>query len=109
MNKKIVLIGFYNEKALGVRYLANALTKAGYDPTIVFFKRYNSEKPELTTERELELLRDLIKKENPFFIGMSVMCSLYLEETDKVGAMIKENFDVPCVWGGLHSSVSPSV
>ncbi|MBR5260893.1 MAG: radical SAM protein, partial [Oscillospiraceae bacterium] len=29
----------------------------------------------------------------------------YLEETDKVGAMIKENFDVPCVWGGVYATL----
>ncbi len=105
MNKKIVLIGFYNEKALGVRYLANALTRAGYDPTIVFFKRFNSEVPENTTQCEVDLLRDLIKKVDPLFIGMSVMSSLYLTESDKVADMIRENFHVPCVWGGVYATL----
>jgi len=105
VNKKIVLIGFYNEKALGVRYLANALTKAGYEPTIVFFKRFNSEVPEIATEQEIALLRDLIGKVEPLFIGMSVMSSLYLAESDKVAAMIRENFDVPCVWGGVYATL----
>ena len=105
MNKKIVLIGFYNEKALGVRYLANALTKAGYEPTIVFFKRFNSEIPESATQCEVDLLRDLIKKVDPLFIGMSVMSSLYLTESDKVARMIKENFTVPCMWGGVYATL----
>ncbi len=105
MNKRVVLIGFYNEKALGVRYLANALTKAGYEPTVVFFKRFNSAVPEPATEQEIALLRDLIKKVDPLFIGMSVMSSLYLTESDKVAAMIKESFDVPCVWGGVFATL----
>ena len=66
-NKKIVLIGFHNEKALGVRYLANALTKSGYEPHVVFFKRFNSEIPESATEQELDLLRDLIGKIDPLY------------------------------------------
>lgn len=105
MNKKILLIGFYNEKALGVRYLANSLTRSGYEPTIVFFKRFNSEIPESATETELNLLRDLIKDVDPLFIGMSVMSSLYLETTDRVTAMIHENFDAPCVWGGVYATL----
>ena len=29
MNKDVLLIGFYNQRALGVRYLANALNLMG--------------------------------------------------------------------------------
>lgn len=105
MNKRVVLIGFYNEKALGVRYLANALTVAGYEPTVVFFKRFNSAVPEPATEQEVNLLRDLICKVDPLFIGMSVMSSLYLTESGKVAEMIKENFTVPCVWGGVFATL----
>jgi len=107
MNKNIVLIGFHNEKALGVRYLANALTNSGYEPTIVFFKRFNSEIPESVSSAELDLLRDLIKRVNPLFVGLSVMSSLYLETTDKVTEMIRSNFDMPIVWGGVYSSLEP--
>ena len=105
MNKKIVLVGFYNEKALGVRYLANALTCAGYEPTVVFFKRFNSEIPEIATEREVELLRELIARVDPLFIGVSIMSSLYLTESNKVIDMIKKNFTAPCVGGGVYATL----
>ena len=61
-NKKIALLAFHNEKALGVRYLANALDKNGYEPYVIFFKGFNSEIPESATECEMGLLRDLLKK-----------------------------------------------
>ena len=107
MNNKIVLVGFYNEKALGVRYLANALTKHGFDPTIVFFKRFNSEVPEETTEREVELLRELVETTDPLFVGLSVMSSLYLSESGKVNEMLRKNFDFPVVWGGVYATLEP--
>ena len=60
--KSVLLIAFYNGKALGVRYLAKALKKKGYETNIVYYKGFHSSKPSKTTDRELELLIDLIKK-----------------------------------------------
>jgi anaerobic magnesium-protoporphyrin IX monomethyl ester cyclase len=60
MNKNVLLIGFYNEKALGVRYLANALNTKGYNAHILYFKEFNSVYPSKASERELDLLEDLI-------------------------------------------------
>ena len=107
-NKKIVLIGFHNEKALGVRYLANALTLSGYEPHVVFFKRFNSEIPESATEQEMTLLQELIARIDPLFIGMSVMSSLYTETTDRVSDMIRAKFpSTPLVWGGVCATLNP--
>ena len=106
--KKICLIAFHNEKALGVRYLANALDKNGYEPYIIFFKGFNSEVPESATAREMELLRDHIRRIDPLFIGLSVMSSLYTETSDKVSAMLKKEFpDTPKVWGGVCATLNP--
>lgn len=107
MNNKIVLVGFYNEKALGVRYLANALVSHGFDPTIVFFKRFNSEVPEIATEKEVDLLRELVEKTQPLFVGLSVMSSLYLSESGKVNRMLRENFNFPIAWGGVYATLEP--
>jgi len=107
MNNRVLLVGFYNEKALGVRYLANALTEHGFEPTIVFFKRFNSEVPEETTETEVELLRRLAEKTDPLFVGLSVMSSLYLSESGKVNAMFRERFDFPVAWGGVYTTLEP--
>ena len=57
-NQRVLLIGLHNEKALGVRYLANAAEAAGYEAHILFFKGFNSETPEPATENELRLLRE---------------------------------------------------
>ena len=107
MCKSILLIGFYNEKALGVRYLANALRKEGYTPHVLFLKRFNSIKPEKVSNKELELLVDLINKINPSYIGLSVMSSLYLESIYLVSNKIREKFDIPTFWGGVYSTLFP--
>lgn len=43
--RKVMLVAFYNKKALGVRYLETALVQGGYDVRTVFFKDFNSVTP----------------------------------------------------------------
>lgn len=106
-NNKVLLIGFYNEKALGVRYLANAIKEHGYEPHVLFFKGFNSIQPSKATEKELELLRNLIQEIDPCFVGLSVMSSLYLETIQLVNDTIKEHFKVPVAWGGVFATLMP--
>lgn len=107
MSKNVLLIGFYNEKALGVRYLADALTTNGYNAYILYFKEFNSISPSKASEKELKLLEDLINQIKPSYIGLSVMSSLYLESVYLVNNKIKEKFDIPIIWGGVYSTLFP--
>ncbi|WP_427339357.1 B12-binding domain-containing radical SAM protein [Caloranaerobacter sp. DY30410] len=107
MGKTVLLIGFYNEKALGVRYLANYLKKHGYIPHILFFKKFNSIKPSKASSKELDLLEELIKKIKPSYIGLSVMSSLYLETIFLVNDRIREKFNIPIIWGGVYPTLFP--
>lgn len=107
MGKSILLIGFYNEKALGVKYIARELEKEGYEPHILYFKRFNSNTPEIATEHELGLLEGLIKDINPSYIGLSIMSSLYLESVYMVNNRIKEKFNIPIIWGGVYPTLFP--
>jgi len=107
MGKTVLLLGFYNEKALGVRYLANELKKEGYEPHILFFKEFNSVEPSKASNKELELLEDLIRKIKPLYIGLSVMSSLYLESVYLVNNRIREKFNLPIIWGGVYPTLFP--
>ncbi len=106
-NNNIMLIAFYNKKALGVRYLETALSAAGYQVYTVFYKDFNSVHPQPTTAEELNLLRDHIAVVDPLFIGMSVMSSMYLETVDAITNIIQENFSIPIVCGGAFASLAP--
>lgn len=107
MERPVLLIGFYNKKALGVRYLERALKTAGYETVVVFFKDFNSVKPQPVTDKELDMLKELILNVNPGIIGMSVMASLYLETVYSVNDMLKSNFKIPLVWGGVFPTLFP--
>lgn len=105
--RNIVLIAFYNKKALGVRYLETALRDAGYHVKTIFFKDFNSVSPKPASDRELELLCDEIWKEDPILIGFSVMSSMYLDTVHQVIDSIREHFSVRTACGGAFASMFP--
>lgn len=107
MSKNILLIGFYNEKALGVKYLANGLIKNNYQVHTLFFKKFNSVNPKKATSEELSLLEQLISTLKPSYIGMSVMSSLYLETVYQVNDCIRKTTDAPIIWGGVYPTLFP--
>ncbi|WDV45061.1 radical SAM protein [Clostridiaceae bacterium M8S5] len=107
MSKKVLLIGFYNEKALGVKYLANSLKRNNYEVHILFFKKFNSVNPKKATKEELDLLKKLIEDIKPSFIGMSVMSSLYLETVYQVNKCIRDTTDSKIIWGGVYPTLFP--
>ena len=105
--KTILLISFYNPKALGIRYLEKSLIDAGYHVYIIFFKTFNSRKPSSATQIELELVKDVVNRVKPGVVGLSVMSSLYLETVYIVNGYIRSNFEIPILWGGVYPTLFP--
>lgn len=105
--KTVLLVAFYNVKALGVRYLETALGKHGYHVVTVFYKTFNSVRPRPTTEEELELLCRKIAGCTPVLVGLSVMSSMYLDTVNRVLHAVKGNFTIPVVCGGAFASMFP--
>ncbi len=108
MNKtRVLLIAFYNRKALGVRYLEAALLRAGHDVRTVYYKDFNSVHPRQTTDGELALLKKEIAAYGPALIGLSAMSSMYLDTVNAVMEMIAGSFSIPMVCGGAFASMFP--
>ena len=107
MNNRVCLISFYNAKALGIVYLENALRLAGYEVTVIFFKKFNNICPKAVSTAELDHLCALIKEQNPVAIGLSVMASLYLDTVRQVSRQLRETFPIPIVWGGVTPTMFP--
>ncbi len=105
--KKVVLVAFYNKKALGVRYLEAALERAGYQVRTIFYKDFNSVHPRPTTARELELLRSEIRTFQPVLVGLSVMSSMYLDTVYQVMDTVRQDALAPIVCGGAFATMFP--
>jgi len=106
-DKDIVLVAFYNKKALGVRYLESALRSNGYKVHTIFFKDFNSIHPQKATNIELELLVKEVGKYSPVLIGLSVMSSMYLETVDNVIETLQRHISSPIVCGGAYATMFP--
>lgn len=105
----ILLISFYNQKSLGLRYLENALTAHGYNVKTVFFKKFNSVSPQEAADEEIEILKKLITEFKPILVGLSAMVSLYMETVERVNGCIKAAFGMPVVWGGVYATMFPEL
>jgi len=106
-NKNIVLVAFYNKKALGVRYLEGFLRSNGYEVHTVFFKDFNSVHPQKATAAELDLLVKEVDKHSPLLVGLSVMSSMYLETVDSVIETLQGHISCPIVCGGAYATMFP--
>lgn len=107
MNRNILLIAFYNPKALGIKYITESLKRSGYVTHVLFLKEYNSKRPSEVSDTELGLIKRLIDKTDPGFIALSVMSSLYLKEIIKVNSFIKKVSACPIIWGGAYCTLFP--
>jgi len=105
--KPVLLIAFYNKKALGVRCLERSLADSGHDVVVLFMKDFDSRAPGPVTEKELMLLKDLVSETDPGLVGLSVMSSLYLDQVIKVSRFLHDEFSIPQVWGGAYASLFP--
>ncbi|MDP2043751.1 MAG: cobalamin-dependent protein, partial [Candidatus Omnitrophota bacterium] len=111
---KITLISMGAEN-LGVEYLSIVLKKAGhqvslvFDPALfsseVFFEGKGNKVLSKIFNRKKKMLEE-IKLLDPGLIGFSVLTSNYQWSLD-IAKSIKEFFDIPIVFGGLHSTIVP--
>ena len=102
----VVLVAFYNKKALGVRYLETALEQAGYVVHTIFYKDFNSVHPTPTTPTELELLRREVEQAHPVLVGLSVMSSMYLDTVYRVMDALAP-LHIPLACGGAYATMFP--
>ncbi len=128
----IALISLYDRNAYGQRLMSASLKKNGHQCHMIFLKRYNTdwsyqldlevgEYPWMginergkvfkyasnshISQRELELLRELLEKIKPDVVGMTVNTPLRVQNI-KVTRFIKEVCNIPVVWGGYDPTVN---
>ena len=105
--RQVILVAFYNKKALGVRYLETALNGAGYNVTTIFYKDFNSVHPRPATEREIELFLQVVREKRPVFVGLSVMSSMYLDTVYQLMDGMRQERLAPLVCGEAYATMFP--
>jgi radical SAM superfamily enzyme YgiQ (UPF0313 family) len=82
---------------IGVLRVAGSLVEENYDVKIIDQRADNSWK---------EILKKELKK-NPICVGMSSMTGKQIFNGLMISKIIRENYDEPIVWGGIHPSLLP--
>ena len=107
--KKIrpLFIGLYDTNLLGIRYLSSTLQSHGYSPNLIFLKTFNSYNVDEPTTTEYDLLYKKIAELKPDYIGISIMCSFYLNVVKNITTKIREFTQAPILIGGAYATLFP--
>jgi radical SAM superfamily enzyme YgiQ (UPF0313 family) len=131
---RVALVKLFTGLNLGVSQLSGELQRAGHESLIVYFKDFlavpveEAHRYEVTelagiaiaargkefvwnayrpvSEREYELLFEVLREFKPDLIGFS-LTALTLDPAAEVTARIKQHFDVPVIWGGAGPTLEP--
>jgi len=105
---RICLVSLYSSSCIGLRYLVSVLKSRGFDVSLVVFKEKNIalDLMELPTEREVDLLVDVIGELDPDLVGIGVRSSFF-KIASRATLRIREELHKPVVWGGSHGTVAP--
>jgi radical SAM superfamily enzyme YgiQ (UPF0313 family) len=97
---KLLLISLQSNASLvGLKYIAENVLSHGYDTRILLVPGYLE--PDLAHSIE-HFIRDYA----PDLIGIGLM-SIEFYPAKNITRLIKEKFDVPVLWGGLHVILKP--
>jgi anaerobic magnesium-protoporphyrin IX monomethyl ester cyclase len=99
-----LLISLFNYESFPVRTLYAALKAEGFDVDTIFLgdlKDFRLRQRPLT-DKEVGLVLKAIQQIAPRFIGISLR-SMYLQEATELTRRIREELNIPVMWGGTHA------
>ena len=104
---KVVLVSLYLFDNMSVRSIHANLKSRGLEVYSLNLKFYNPGlKAKMISDKEMHILIHKIKEINPGIVGISVKSS-YIDIANRVTRSIKEEIDVPIIYGGVHPTLMP--
>jgi radical SAM superfamily enzyme YgiQ (UPF0313 family) len=103
----VVLMTIYSVENAGIRYVSAALQREGFDTHIIFLRDWVHNRLSMPSEKEFELVLQIIAEKKADLVGIGFMSSLYpmaLEATKRVKGRFPS---LPVLWGGIHPTSSP--
>jgi len=97
---KLLLLSLQsNASIVGLKYIASNALANGHDTEILLLPGY--------LENNLHpVIEEFIRKYNPDLIGIGLM-SIEFYPAKNITRLLKEKFDTPVIWGGLHVILKP--
>ncbi len=104
---RIGIVSTWDVENNAVRILAAALRQAGHHTTEIYFKDWVSNYLDPATDRQLDNLIKVIRREELNFICISIRASAYANSARILTERIQEELDIPVLWGGMHPTLVP--
>lgn len=102
----IALISLYGIENSGIRSISSVLKANGFNPCLIFFKRWMNNDISYPSENEKMILISLLEKLKIEVVGLS-FTSPFLKIAIGITKMIKERLSIKVVWGGMHATARP--
>lgn len=106
MNRRVVLITPYGEENRGIRYLSAILRSEGFEPHMIFFKRWVNNALKPPTGREEELLALKVREISPALVGIGFGAP-YFRVARHLTSKLRSVSDATILWGGVFPTVCP--
>jgi len=106
---KILLVALYGIENSGVRQLCAMLReRGGFRCDILFFKDWRNNQVQPPSEREHQLLHDLVRRQDYDLVGLSFGSPYWriaIDLSERLKAAFGQRLFV--LWGGLHTTLVP--
>jgi radical SAM superfamily enzyme YgiQ (UPF0313 family) len=97
---RLLLISLQTNSYLtGIKYIASNVIANSHDARILFMPGYME-------ERLSPNIKNFIRDYSPDLIGIGLM-SIEFYPSRNITELLKETFDIPVIWGGVHAIMSP--
>ncbi|MFO8057839.1 MAG: radical SAM protein [bacterium] len=103
---RITLVTVFDVVSIGVRYLQSVLDDAGYECDLVLFRVKRVPVGTWPSEREYELLKEVLEERRPDVLGVSFR-SFAMPIAERISRVARESVDPLVVWGGTHPTLAP--
>jgi len=105
-----VLFAYKNTESLGIEYISSVLKKSGHKTDLIFDPGAGDVEYKFNTVSRLfnfeEKILLKLKRFSPDIIAFSSMTNLF-PWVRRFSRIIKENYDIPVLVGGLHPTIAP--
>lgn len=101
------LISLYVVENNGVRFISSILRENGHEVVEVYLKDYCHARFEWPSEREIQLLVDVLRSRRVDLVGISLRAGGYFKLSCALTRRLHDELGVPVMWGGMHVTMSP--
>ena len=101
------LVSLYIVENSGVRMVSAVLRRQGFAVQEIYFKDWLNNRVSPPTEREVRLLISELRRAGADLVGLSVRASAFHRLAVELTGRIRQELDLPVMWGGMHASSCP--